>query len=120
MGPQPFEATERIVTGVRVVEIRGELDMAASPRVRDLLDAAAADAERPLVVDLSGCEFIDSTGLATLLHGAKPAQNGESNVALVSPGGEVRRLLELTAIDRTIPVFDTVEKAVDRVLATDA
>ena len=118
MGKQ-FEATEKIVTGVRIVEIRGELDIATSSRVRDLLSEAAADDDRPLVVDLRECPFIDSTGLATLLHGTKPAQNGESNVAIVSAGGEVRKLLELTAIDRTIPVFDAVEVAIAAVLSVD-
>jgi anti-sigma B factor antagonist len=118
MGKQ-FEATEKIVTGVRIVEIRGELDIATSSRVRELLSEAAADDDRPLVVDLRECPFIDSTGLATLLHGTKPAQNGESNVAIVSAGGEVRKLLELTAIDRTIPVFDAVEVAVAAVLSVD-
>jgi anti-sigma B factor antagonist len=115
-----FEATERIVTGVRVVEINGELDIATSPRVRELLSAAASDGDRPIVLDLTGCTFIDSTGLATLLHGTKPAQNGESNVAIASLGGEVRKLLELTAIDRTIPVFDAVDQAVAAVLAVDS
>jgi anti-sigma B factor antagonist len=115
-----FEATEKIVTGVRVVEINGELDIATSPRVRELLSAAASDGDRPIVLDLTGCTFIDSTGLATLLHGTKPAQNGESNVAIASLGGEVRKLLELTAIDRTIPVFDAVEQAVAAVLAVDS
>jgi anti-sigma B factor antagonist len=114
---KPFAASRAIVNGVNVVTIQGELDLAAAPRVRELLSELASDTARPLVVDLSGCEFLDSTGLATLLHGAKPAQNGESNVALVSRGGEVRRLLELTAFDRTIPVFDTLDAAVEAVLA---
>jgi anti-sigma B factor antagonist len=112
-----FQATERVLNGVRIIAIDGELDIATSPQVRELLEEAAKDAERPLVVDLTDCDFIDSTGLATLLHGTKPAQNGESNVALVSQGGEVRKLLELTAIDRTIPVFDTLDDAVVAVLA---
>ena len=112
-----FQATEKVLDGVRIITIEGELDIATSPHVRELLDGAAKDVERPLVVDLTECEFIDSTGLATLLHCAKPAQNGESHVALVSQGGEVRKLLELTAIDRTIPVFDNVDDAVVAVLA---
>jgi anti-sigma B factor antagonist len=111
-----FQATERVLNEVRIIAIDGELDIATSPQVRELLEGAAKDVDRPLVVDLTDCEFIDSTGLATLLHGTKPAQNGESHVALVSKGGEVRRLLELTAIDRTIPVFDTVDDAVVAVL----
>jgi anti-sigma B factor antagonist len=117
VSPKPFEATRTIVDGVQMVTIHGELDLSNAPRVREILRQAAADTARPLVIDLSECEFVDSTGLATLLHGAKPAQDGESNVALVSPGGEVRRLLELTAIDRTIPVFETRDGAVRAVMA---
>ena len=111
MGNGEFEATERIDGGVRIVGIRGEFDLANSAKVEEILAGAAHDPQHPMVIDLSECPFIDSTGLATLLHGAKPAQNGESNVAMVSPGGEVRRLLALTAIDRTIPVFDTLDEA---------
>jgi anti-sigma B factor antagonist len=112
-----FETTAEIVNGVRVVAVRGELDIATSPAVRELLSDAATDRDRPLVIDLVECEFIDSTGLAALLHGAKPAQNGESHVAIVSPGGDVRRMLELTAIDRTIPVFESLDQALTAVLA---
>jgi anti-sigma B factor antagonist len=117
MNQKPFDATEEVVRNASVITILGELDIATSPKVRELLSEAARDGDRPLVIDLTGCEFVDSTGLATLLHGAKPAQNGESNVALVCTGGEVRKLLELTAIDRTIPVYETLESAIDAVLA---
>jgi anti-sigma B factor antagonist len=119
MNQTPFDATEEVVSGAWVITIVGELDIATSPRVRELLSEAARDAERPLVIDLTGCDFVDSTGLATLLHGAKPAQNGESNVALVCVGGEVRKLLELTAIDRTIPVHESLDSAIKAVLAAD-
>jgi anti-sigma B factor antagonist len=114
---EPFETTAEIVNGARVVSVRGELDIATSPQVRDLLGDVAADPVRPLVIDLAECGFIDSTGLAALLHGAKPAQNEESHVAIVSPGGDVRRMLELTAIDKTIPVFEGLDQAVTAVLA---
>jgi anti-sigma B factor antagonist len=117
MNQRPFDATEEVVRNASVITILGELDIATSPKVRELLSEAARDGDRPLVIDLTGCEFVDSTGLATLLHGAKPAQNGESNVALVCTGGEVRKLLELTAIDRTIPVYETLDSAIDAVLA---
>jgi anti-sigma B factor antagonist len=119
MNQKPFEASEEVVRGTWVIRIAGELDIATSPKVRELLSDAARDQERPLVIDLTSCDFVDSTGLATLLHGAKPAQNGESNVALVCIGGEVRKLLELTAIDRTIPVYETLDSAIQAVLAAD-
>ena len=119
MNEKTFEATEEVVRGALVITIAGELDIATSPRVRELLSNAARDRDRPLVIDLTRCVFVDSTGLATLLHGAKPAQNGESNVALVSAGGEVRKLLELTAIDRTIPVYESLDSAIEAVLSEE-
>jgi anti-sigma B factor antagonist len=117
MGVQRFEATTEMLEGVCVVVVRGELDIATSPQFRELLSDAARENAQPLVVDLTGCDFIDSTGLAALLHGAKPAQNGVSGVAIVSAGGAVRRMLELTAIDKSIPVFGNLEQAVAAVTA---
>jgi anti-sigma B factor antagonist len=114
---QRFEATNEFLEGVRVVAVRGELDIASSTRIRKLLAGAKTDTAQPLVIDLSQCDFIDSTGLAALLHGAKPTQNGESHIAIVSPEGDVRRMLELTAIDQSIPVFESVEQAVAAVTA---
>jgi anti-sigma B factor antagonist len=116
LGVQRFEVTDEIVDEVRVVAIRGELDIATSPGVKGVLDEAAGDATRPLVIDLSQCEFIDSTGLGALLH-AKQAQNGESHVAIVSPDGELRRLFELTAVDRAVPIHGSLGEAIAAVMA---
>jgi anti-anti-sigma factor len=114
--PPEFEITETSRDGVNVVAIQGELVLDTAPQIREPLERAAEDAERPLVVDLTDCVFMDSIGLAMLLHGAKPLQDGGSNVALVA-NGEVRRLLRLTAIDQTLPAFDTFDEAVEAVRA---
>ncbi len=95
-----------------VVSVRGELDIATSPDLRDLLAESGGEVDSPIVIDLTDCEFIDSTGLATLLHGAGRERAGAGRVALVSSPGEVRKLLELTAIDRTIPVFEALDEAI--------
>ena len=90
---------------------RGERRAGDGSGLEETQSRAAGDADRALVVDLSDCAFVDSVGLATLLQGAKPLQNGEANVAFVAPDGPVRKLLTLTAVDRTIPVFATVAEA---------
>jgi anti-sigma B factor antagonist len=110
-----LQVTARTLRGVRVVGVVGELDIATSPDLRDLLAKARDDADLPLVIDLTGCAFIDSTGLAALLHGAGRERAAEGKVALVSSPGEVRKLLELTAIDRTLPVFETLDEAIEAV-----
>jgi anti-sigma B factor antagonist len=109
-----FDITEDEREGVNVVAIRGELVLDTAPGIREPLERAAEHSKRPLVVDLTECVFMDSIGLAMLLHGAKPLQDDGSSVALVA-NGEVRRLLRLTAIDQTLPAYDTFEQAVEAV-----
>jgi anti-sigma B factor antagonist len=107
-----FQLTARTVNGVEVIGVVGELDIATSPGLRDRLDRGEDKADHPVVIDLTGCEFIDSTGLATLLHGAGRERPSAGRIALAVSPGEVRKLLELTAIDRTIPVFGTLDEAI--------
>jgi anti-sigma B factor antagonist len=112
-----FQITEDARDGVNVVAIQGELVLDTAPGIREPLERAALDSKHPLVVDLTECVFMDSIGLAMLLHGAKPLQDGGSNVALVA-NGEVRRLLRLTAIDQTLPAYDSFDEAVEAVQTT--
>jgi anti-anti-sigma factor len=116
--PADFEISEETRDGVNVVAIRGELVLDTAPQIREPLERAAEDTANPLVVDLSECVFMDSIGLAMLLHGAKPLQDGGSSVALVA-NGEVRRLLRLTAIDQTLPAYDSFADAVAAVRSSD-
>jgi anti-sigma B factor antagonist len=107
---------EEVTDELRVVTLRGTLDIETAPTLEERLAGGAADPGRPLIVDLLDCDFVDSVGLAALLQGAKPLQNGEANVAFVAAEGPVRKLLALTAVDRTIPVFETRAEAREAVL----
>ena len=64
-----------------------------------------------VVIDLDECDFIDSTGLATILHAADRLRAGSSALRIACPEGHLRDLLRLTAIDQTIPVVGTRSEA---------
>jgi len=115
-GSRGLEVQEEVTDQVRLVALRGTLDMETAPALEKRLAGGASDPDRPLVVDLVECDFIDSVGLSVLLQGAKPLQNGEANVAFVVAEGPVRKLLALTAVDRTIPVLATRSEAFAAVL----
>jgi anti-sigma B factor antagonist len=62
----PLElSTRRDADGTQVVTAVGEIDMSNADRFRDALGQAAADGG-PLVVDLTGVEYLDSAGLHAL------------------------------------------------------
>lgn len=76
------------------LQVDGDIDMATGP----VLGRAIAECEavRPVVLDLSRVNFIDSSGLRTLLEASRRADERNQVVILRAIGPEIRRLLEIT------------------------
>jgi anti-anti-sigma factor len=101
-----------------VVFVEGELDLAGAESLAGALTEAGAKG-RAVIVDLTACSFIDSTGISTLLHAAG-GHNGSAGatLAIACEGGQVARTLELTDVGRVVPIFRTGEEAA-RALESD-
>lgn len=80
----------------------GDIDLSTVPTFRTFLSDVCRDG-RPVVIDLSGCTFLDSLGIGLLLGGARRASAGLSIVGAV---GSVRSVLSLTGADRLVEVVD--------------
>jgi len=105
--------SEELRNGSRVVAIKGEFDLHSATKVRESLERAAADRASRLVIDLSDCAFIDSTGLATIVHVTRPLRDDGEKVHLVCPDGDVRKLLELSALELTFPIHNRLDEAIE-------
>ena|SRR5436190_24249107 len=104
--PETFSISRSTQGSAEVVVLAGELDMAHAPTVVETLDALA-DTERPVIVDLTELTFIDSSGIHAILR-PRP-QKG--SVMLVCPPGNIQRVLSVTKIDRVLPVYETLDRA---------
>jgi anti-anti-sigma factor len=85
-----------------VLRLRGELDLTSAPIFERELRAAEAGHPRLLIIDLSGLEFMDSTGLRALLVARERAQSDAHELALRRGPRQVQRVLELT---KTVDAF---------------
>ncbi|HEX5930025.1 MAG TPA: STAS domain-containing protein [Solirubrobacterales bacterium] len=118
MNPAPFEASAaQLDDGIRVVAVRGELDLSTAPQLEGPLDDAIAAGDASVVVDLSECEFIDSTGIALIVRAWQrldraAAGDGEGRVVICSHNDQVRRVLEITGLDLSISIHSTRDEAV--------
>jgi anti-sigma B factor antagonist len=98
---------------VHVVRVRGEVDMSHEEELRGELRNAIAAEPRGIVVDLTECEFIDSSGVRALLL-SREAQNsdeGSEHLAVAASSEQILRILGVMGIDRVIPIRPTVEEA---------
>lgn len=93
-----------------VIAVVGELDMSTAPDLERELEGPIADGEKPLLLDLGRCEFIDSTGIALIVH-AWQTLNGKGGLALCGIGNQVERVLDITGIEEAIPTHASREQA---------
>ncbi|MGW4500531.1 STAS domain-containing protein [Micromonospora sp. NPDC004336] len=106
--------------GCTVLEVRGELDMATSPQLRDGLQRLVDAGDRQVVVDLAGVGFIDSSGLGVLVMMFKTLRDVGGRLCLAAVQPAVRNVLAVTSVDRAIDVYDSVPAAEADVRPTDA
>jgi anti-sigma B factor antagonist len=96
----------------RVIEVVDELVLASVPAVETRLVAAIETGATSVVVDLSGCEFLDSSGLAMLVR-AQRRLSEHQRLALVVPHRIVRRAFEAARLDATFAIHPTREAALE-------
>ncbi len=102
---------------VFVVRVAGEVDMSHEEELRGELRNAVASDSKGIVVDLTECEFIDSSGVRSLLL-SREAQNsdeGSEHLAVAASSEQILRILTVMGIDRVIPVRPTVEEAASEI-----
>lgn len=115
MNPAPFEVNvEAAENGIQTISVRGELDLSTAPQLEGPLDQALEGGEGSVLIDLSQCEFIDSTGIALIVRAWQRLDSGENGRALVicSQNDQVRRVLEITGLELSIPVHLTRDEAI--------
>ncbi len=95
-----------------VLVLEGEVDMATERRFH----AAAREAVESMphgrvVLDFSGLDFIDSSGLRVLIQAHKLAKEHYAAVMVAAPNERVSQILRVTAIDTRVPVMPDVAAA---------
>jgi anti-sigma B factor antagonist len=95
----------------QMVTFHGELDAAAAPDLDARLNEVLAATEGALLLDLAGCTFIDSLGIAALVRGSRQMLEQGRSVAVAVPSSQVRRMLTLTGIDALLEVCWSREDA---------
>lgn len=113
--PVAFEVrTETSDGDVHHIFVRGELDLATAPRLAEELTTARTGGDASILIDLSDCSFIDSSGLALIIKSWRDLEGrqGDERLVLCCAGAQVQRLLRITGTDEAIPVFDGPDEAI--------
>ena len=90
----------------RTVKLQGSCDLATAPRLRQALHGLVPPEVGNVVLDVAELEFIDSTGLGVVLGAMRRLREGGGSLSIAGAQGIVRRVLEITDLDKVIPLVD--------------
>ncbi|MCF8240410.1 MAG: STAS domain-containing protein [Melioribacteraceae bacterium] len=65
-----------------------------------------------LIFDLSEVEYCDSSGLSAILLAFRILQSKEGHIRIASPTKNVKTLIQISQLDRILPICNTVNEAI--------
>ena len=103
-----------------VVSLEGEVDLYTAPELKQELHRLVGEGAKRIVIDMTATTFIASTTLGVLLSVVKRVRPEGGAVVLVCPDRNVKRIFEITLLDRVFTIVDTREEAFDELASSAA
>ena len=94
-----------------LVALGGEVDLYTAPELKQELHRLVGKGAKRIVIDMSETTFIDSTTLGVLLSVVKRVRPEGGTVVLVCPDRNVKRIFEITRLDRVVAIVDSRDEA---------
>lgn len=101
-----FQVRVDVAGDAIVLNLEGELDLAARDAATTAFEQAIDSAPRAVLVNLQGLRFMDSTGLLCLLAAKSRADEAGIRIAVLNGSGPPHRVLTLGGLDTVIEMFD--------------
>ncbi len=103
----PLTFTTDQVDTVTVLDVAGEVDLDTADLLRAEAEKALSDRPPELVLDLTGVDFLDSSGLGALLSLQRRLADEGGFLRLVIGSRHVRRVIDVTGMANVLAIYDT-------------
>ena len=98
-------------SGVNIISVDGRLTVGSSQTFFTQMVSLLEKGENDLVLDMSQLEFIDSTGLGTVIRILKRVEEAAGRIRLSSPQPKVHEMLKLTRMDNVFKIYQSLDQA---------
>ena len=96
---------------VTIISLSGKMNAITVSELKALLKKSIEEGSIRMIVDLSAVDFMDSSGLSALISALKGCREKGGFLRLVNLQAQVRRVFELTLLDRVFEVYASVDAA---------
>jgi anti-sigma B factor antagonist len=99
--------------GACVLTLTGEVDVYTAPKLRESLIEANDTACEAVVVDMTGVDFIDSSGLGVLVSALKRIRERGAVMRIVCDRESILKIFQITGLDRVFGISRTLAEALE-------
>ena len=107
-----FDVRDESHEAAEIVLVSGEVDLATAASLKERLDSAIDRVDKPLVVDLLGVTFIDSTALGVLIGAWKRCQELNRPMSVVVEDPRILKVFQITGLTDLFVIHETIEEAI--------
>lgn len=84
---------------VTVVDVHGEIDLYNAPQIKTAVDRITERGKVWILINLSLCSYLDSTGIGILLHCHSDLRKRRGQLKLLSPSESIVKVFQLTRLE---------------------
>jgi len=106
-----MEIAGRKIGDIDVLVLKGRLDASSSRLVKESMSELVKDKRVKIVIDLADIDFIDSSGLGSLVAALRSVNKMEGDIKIASLQAPVRAIFELTRLHKIFEIFDDASSA---------
>ena len=106
-----MQITERTEDNIPIVSITGDIDLENSPKLRAFLKPKSSQKTPKLLLDFAGVNYIDSSGLATLIEYFQAVQGFKGKLALASLSPRVKNVFEIVRLEQIFSLHPDIPSA---------
>lgn len=108
-----MEIIEDIKGDVDVLTLKGRLDAGSTKSIKEKINSLVKKNRASIVLDMGSVDFIDSSGLGSLVSCLRLVNKMEGDIKIASLQDQVRGIFELTRLHRVFQIFDDSNTAVN-------
>jgi anti-sigma B factor antagonist len=97
--------------GIVVLEIQGEIDLYASPQLRERFNELVGEKKSAIVINLKNVSYIDSSGLATFIEAFQRLSTVKGQLVLCQLTETVKGVFEIARLEDVLTIVKTEEDA---------
>jgi anti-sigma B factor antagonist len=102
-------------SSIYILDIKGEIDLYNYGNLKEVINKMKEKGIQNYILNFEEVNYIDSSGIGTILSIYTAMTDEKKNFWIANLHGSVKRVIELTKLDKFLPIATSIEEAIKKI-----